>query len=174
VATPAKDTVRRLEFAGLASRSPVGATDVSFRSIATVYRNALSDDVMDRVLDRLSEAPPATVLGITHYLHGEVCRVAPDATAFPLRQTGGFLVRVNLDGKDYAAAPRLMRWADDACRLLRPSSGEQIYANYQSYTGKDSAQAVFGSNLPRLTALKNRYDPTNCFRRNSNVEPTKA
>ena len=27
------------------------------------------------------------------------------------------------------------------------------------------------SNLPRLTALKNRYDPTKCFQRNSNVEP---
>ena len=129
---------------------------------------------MDRVLDRLSEAPPATVLGITHYLHGEVCRVAPDATAFPLRQSGGFLIRINLDWNDSVAAPRLMRWADDARQLLRPSSGEQIYANYQSYAGKGSAQSVFGSNLPRLTALKNRYDPTNCFRRNSNVEPGKA
>ena len=27
------------------------------------------------------------------------------------------------------------------------------------------------SNLPRLTALKNRYDPTKCFQRNSNVDP---
>ena len=75
---------------------------------------------MDKVLDRLSEAPPATVIGITHYMHGAVCRVAPGATAFPLRQTGGFLVRVNLDGNDSAAATRLMRWADNACRLLRP------------------------------------------------------
>jgi hypothetical protein len=137
-----------------------------------VYRNDLSDDVIDKVLDRLAEAPPATVLGITHYMHGQVCRVESEATAFPLRQPGAFLARINLDGNDSAAAPWLMRWAEDACRLLRPSSGEQIYANYQSYAG--SAQAVFGRNLPRLTALKNRYDPANCFRRNSNVEPTKA
>jgi hypothetical protein len=172
VATPSKDTVRLQDFADLAARSPVGATDVSFRSVATVYRNDLSDDVIDKVLDRLAEAPPATVLGITHYMHGQVCRVESEATAFPLRQPGAFLARINLDGNDSAAAPWLMRWAEDACRLLRPSSGEQIYANYQSYAG--SAQAVFGRNLPRLTALKNRYDPANCFRRNSNVEPTKA
>ena len=170
VATPAKDTVRLQGFADLAGRLPVGATDVVFRSVATVYRDNLSDDVIDEVLDRLADAPPATVLGLTHYMHGEVCRVAPDATAFPLRQPGGFLFRVNLEGND-SAAPRLMRWADDACGLLRPSSGEQIYVNYQSHTGKGSPHAVFGSNLPRLTALKNRYDPTNCFRRNSNVEP---
>jgi FAD/FMN-containing dehydrogenase len=174
VATPAKDTVGRQQFAELAGRLPVGATDVSFRSIATVYRNELSDDVMDKALDRLSEAPPATVLGITHYMHGEVCRIAPDATAFPLRQSGGLLIRVNLDWNDSAAAPRLMRWATDTCRLLRPSSGEQIYANYQSHAGTGSAEAVFGRNLPRLVALKQRYDPTNCFRRNSNVEPGKA
>ena len=67
-----------------------------------------------------------------------------------------------------------MPWADEACRLLRPSSGERIYANYQSYEGKGSAQAVFGGNHSRLVALKNKYDPTNLFRRNSNVEPRKA
>ena len=171
VATPAKDTVRRQRFAELAGRLPVGATDASFRSIATVYRNELSDDVMDKALDRLSAAAPATVLGITHYMHGEVCRVAPNATAFPLRQTGGCLIRFNLDWNDSAAAPRLMRWADDARRLLQASSGERIYANYQSHAGKGSAGAVYGSNLPRLAATKNKYDPDNVFRRNSNVEP---
>jgi Berberine and berberine like len=109
--------------------------------------------------------------GITHYMHGEVCRVAPDATAFPLRQSGGFLVRINLDWSDSAAAPRLMGWADDTRRLLQASSGERIYAGYQSHAGKGSAEAVFGSNLPRLAAIKNKYDPNNVFRRNSNVEP---
>jgi FAD/FMN-containing dehydrogenase len=28
--------------------------------------------------------------------------------------------------------------------------------------------------LPRLVALKNKYDPANVFRRNSNVDPTQA
>jgi hypothetical protein len=86
VATPAKDTVRRQEFAELAGISPTGASDVSFRCIAAVYRNELSDEVMDITLDRLSQAPLETVLGISHYMHGQVCRVKPDSTAFPLRQ----------------------------------------------------------------------------------------
>ena len=125
-------------------------------------------------LDRLSTAPPETVLGISHYTHGEVCRVTPDASAFPLRQSGGIHIRVGVDWKDPAATQRLMHWADEARRLLRPSSGERIYANYQSYAGKGTAEAVFGSNHPRLVALKNKYDPTNFFRRNSNVEPKQA
>jgi hypothetical protein len=128
---------------------------------------------MDMVLDRLSASPPETVLGISHYMHGEVCRVTPDATAFPLRESGGVHIRINLDWNDSTAAQRLMPWADEACRLLRPPSGERIYANYQSYAGKGAAEAVFGSNLSRLVALKNKYDPTNFFRRNSNVEPSR-
>ena len=176
VATPAKDTVRRQEFAELAGLNiaDVSTGDASFRCVATVYRNELSDEVMDISLDRLSQAPLEAVLGIGHYMHGEVCRVKPDSTAFPLRQSGGIHIRINLDWKDSADAQRLMLWADEARRLLRPASGERIYANYQSYVGKGTPEAVFGSNYSRLVALKNKYDPTNFFRLNSNVEPRQA
>jgi hypothetical protein len=171
VATPVKDTVRRQQFSELAVGVPAGAPEVSFRCIATVYRTEFSDEVIDIALDRLSEAPLETVLGISHYMHGQVCRVTPDSAAFPLRQLGGIHIRIGMDWKDSTAAQRLMHWADEARRMLRPSSGERIYANYQSYVGKGTAEAVFGSNHPRLVALKNKYDPANFFRRNSNVEP---
>jgi FAD/FMN-containing dehydrogenase len=174
VATPAKDTVSRGEFAQLAGGVATGGPDMSFRCVATVYRNELSDEVMDMVLDRLSEAPPETNIGLDHYMHGEVCRVASDSTAFPLRQSSGIHIRIILDWKDSAKAQRSLLWADEARKLLRPASGERIYANYQSYTGKGTAEAVFGANLSRLVALKNKYDPTNFFRRNSNVEPRQA
>ena len=39
-----------------------------------------------------------------------------------------------------------MLWAEESRRLLQPSSGERIYANYQSYAGEGAAEAVFGSN----------------------------
>lgn len=174
VATPEKDTVKRQEFAELAGRSATGPTDASFRSVAGIYLNELSDEVMDRTLDLLSQAPTEAVIGISHYMHGEVCRVTPDATAFPLRQSGGVHIRIGLAWNDTEAAQRLMPWAEEACHALRPSSGERIYANYQSSAGKGTAHAVFGSNLSRLVTLKNKYDPTNVFRRNSNVEPSTA
>ena len=174
VASPAKDTVRRQEFAELAGISLTGGPDTNFRCVATVYRNELPDEVMDIILDRLSQAPLESVLGIAHYMHGEVCRVKPDSTAFPLRQSGGIHIRISLDWKDSAEARRCMLWADETRKLLRPVSGERIYANYQSYTEKGTAEAVFGNNYSRLVALKNKYDPTNFFRRNSNVEPGQA
>ena len=74
----------------------------------------------------------------------------------------------------FTEAQRLMPWANEARRLLRPSSSERIYANYQSYAGRGTAEAVFGGNYSRLVALKNKYDPANFFSRNSNVEPRQA
>jgi len=40
--------------------------------------------------------------------------------------------------------------------------------------GEDHARAreAYGPNYARLVALKNRYDPTNLFHLNQNVEPT--
>ncbi|AMY07645.1 6-hydroxy-D-nicotine oxidase [Luteitalea pratensis] len=174
IAAPAKDMVRRQEFADLAGRQPTGTADADFRCVATAYRHELSDEVMNVVLDRLAEAPASTVIGISHYMHGELCRVASDSTAFPLRQSGGVHIRFGADWNDPGLAQRLMPWASEASRLLRASSGERIYANYQSHAGKGSAEAVYGSNHARLVALKNTYDPSNVFRRNSNVEPTSA
>src|SRR5215475_3788472 len=141
VASPAKDTVSRQEFAELASISPTSAPGVSFRCIATVYRNELSDEVMDICLDRLSQDPLETVLAIDHYMHGEVCRVKTDSTAFPLRESGGIHIRISFGWEDAAKAQGLMRWADETRKLLRPSTSERIYANYQSYVGKGTAEA---------------------------------
>ena len=168
-ATPSRDTVRRQAFADVAGTPATAPPDVAFRYVATLYRETVSDDVIDLALNRLAEAPAETVLGLSHYEHGQVCRVAPDATAFPLRQSGGVHIRIGMDWNDAAAATRLMAWADDARRRMRASSGERTYVNYQSHVEGGSAEAVFGSNLARLAALKTTYDPANVFRRNSNV-----
>ena len=123
------------------------------------------------MLDRLAESPAEAIIGVTHYMHGAVCRVAPEATAFPLRTSGGVHFRVGMDWSDPAASTRLMEWARDTMRHLPGSTGERIYANYQSEAPAGSSAAVYGGNLARLATLKRTYDPDNVFRRNSNVSP---
>ncbi|HUR45517.1 MAG TPA: FAD-binding oxidoreductase [Candidatus Saccharimonadales bacterium] len=176
IARPTKEFVQRQEFAALAERppatNPANTLPPAFRGIQTVYRDRLSDDLIDIIVDRLGHASPEAIMGISHYLHGQVCRSPSSATAFPLRQTGGLNVRLAYTWNDPATGQRLTQWADDSLRLLRPKGGEQIYANFQTYEASNGAAAVYAGNFSRLAALKHKYDPHNFFRRNSNIPPT--
>jgi FAD/FMN-containing dehydrogenase len=166
-----KDTVRRQEFQELAARTPVAAADVRFRCLSTVYREDFTDELILKLLDRLAEAPPETVIGVSHYMHGELCRVRPEAAAFPLRKAGAVHIRVGIDWNDPAASEKFLAWTAQARGRLRPASAERVYANYQSHADTQTPMAVFGGNHGRLAALKRKYDPSNLFRRNSNVAP---
>ena len=110
-------------------------------------------------------------MGISHYMHGQVCRVTPSATAFPLRETGGLNVRLAYTWNDPASGHRLTQWANESLRLLRPSADERIYANFQTYEARSGGGAVYGVNFSRLAGIKYKYDPENFFRRNSNISP---
>ena len=48
------------------------------------------------------------------------------------------------------------------------------YVNYVSDEGDAFAHAAYGPNYERLVLLKNKYDPTNFFRMNHNIKPTRA
>ena len=176
IARPTKELIRRQEFATLAERpaatNPANTPPPAFRGIQTVYRDRLSDELIDVIVDRFGYASPEAIMGISHYMHGQVCRLAPSDTAFPLRQAGGLNVRLAYTWNDPATGQRLTRWADESLRLLRPSADERIYANFQTYEAKSGAAAVYAVNHPRLAGIKYKYDRENFFRRNSNILPT--
>jgi hypothetical protein len=175
VAPPTKEFVKRQAFAALAERpaatNPVNTPPPAFRGIQTVYRDRLSDEVIDIIVDRFERATPEVVMGISHYMHGQVCRVAPSATAFPLREAGGLNVRMAYTWTDPARGQQLAQWANDSLRLLRPSTDERIYANFQTYEAKSGAAAVYSVNFERLADIKHKYDRDNFFQRNSNILP---
>jgi FAD/FMN-containing dehydrogenase len=176
IAPPAKEFLKRQEFAALAERpaatNPANTPPPAFRGIQTVYRDRLSDDLIDMIVDRLGRASPEAIMGISHYMHGQVCRLGPSATAFPLREAGGLNVRLAYTWNDPATGQRLKEWAGESLRLLRPSADERIYANFQTYEAKSGAAAVYAANFPRLAGIKRKYDPENFFRRNSNIAPS--
>ena len=56
---------------------------------------------------------------------------------------------------------------------MRPHS-VGVYANFLSDEDAAGVAAAYGNRLKRLTALKDRYDPTNVFRLNANVPPSRG
>jgi hypothetical protein len=173
-AAPSKETTRRKSFSEHAGMPATKADDPlpgTFSCTKGASLEILSDVAIDAVLDCLARAPPEGAMGISHYMHGAVCRVKADATAFELRRAGAVSVWIGASWKDSAVPISPLSWASEGSRLLRSVSGNRIYCNYQSFEGERSAEAVFGSNLARLAAIKRKFDPTNFFRRNSNIKP---
>jgi FAD/FMN-containing dehydrogenase len=61
-----------------------------------------------------------------------------------------------------------------AIEQMQPFSDGGRYLNFPGFLeeGETVMRASFGHNYERLTALKNKYDPTNLFRQNQNIKPT--
>ena len=108
-------------------------------------------------------------MGLSHYMHGEVCRIDPSATAFPHRQAHSIHLRVAFNWNDPAISQQRLAWGEQWLRSLRPTGGERLYANYQTYATDAGAQSLFAENFMRLSELKQKHDPDNFFRRNANI-----
>ena len=95
-------------------------------------------------------------------LGGKVASVAPGASAFPHRAalyvaqyTGTFD-----DGRDPAPIDAYVRGFRAA---MTPHWGDHAYVNYADGTLGNPDTAYYGDNLPKLRAIKKKYDPSGFF-----------
>jgi hypothetical protein len=62
-------------------------------------------------------------------------------------------------------------WARSGEEVLRPFSENAHLLSALDVEAEDVVKTAFGTNLPRLAAIKKKYDPTNFFRVNQNIAP---
>ena len=101
---------------------------------------------------------------------GAASRVDPSATAVGYRDVGFDLNVVAAWPPPDPGADEHIAWVREGWAQMEPY-GEGVYANFISDEGDAGVQAAYGDRLGRLVALKNRYDRTNFFRLNPNVQP---
>jgi len=175
--TPSKDWVQRRTYAETYTMPPYsggeGGTSCPFHILKGSYIERLSDEAIDLVLDRFAQPPPGCEFGFDfdHFMHGEVCRVPRNSTAFELRDAGAIHLAFGAEWKDAKDTVSCANWLNETFELLQKYSGGRIYSNYQCTEGKSVAKAVYGTNHSRLVSLKKKYDPENFFRRNQNIQP---
>jgi hypothetical protein len=132
----------------------------------------LSDEIIDIFVARIGAmtSPFAQINGWA--VGGAVSRIDESATAVGDRAPGFEMsVTVGWPPSD-TEAERHRAWVREGWAALAPYS-EGVYANFISDEGEAGVQAAYGnSRLQRLTALKDRHDPTNFFRMNANIAPS--
>ncbi|KAI1162265.1 Glucooligosaccharide oxidase [Nemania serpens] len=100
------------------------------------------------------------------YPNQAVKAVPANATAYPWRESvGNLLFQFAFPPGDSATETTSRALGQQLRRDFAATSGFPGLAVYNSYSnGDETLEQVFGSHLPRLTALKKQWDPTNVFR----------
>ena len=172
VAKPVADGVRPVPFVALQSMLDGGAPHGRHYYWKAHRVPTLTDEVIDVFVERLGSftSPFSQINGWA--IGGAVSRVDPEETAIPDREDGFEIgVVAAWPGSD-VDGDRHVAWVREGWESLRPyASG--VYANFLSDEGEEGLDAAYGARLGRLRGLKDRYDPTNVFRLNANIPPSR-
>jgi FAD/FMN-containing dehydrogenase len=134
---------------------------------------AALDDLAIAAIDEVfaEVASPLSQIQLEH-LHGALHRSPAGASALNFAGAKYDLL-VNAKWTDPGSDAANVRWARDSFARLRPFLSRGAYPNYMSQEPRDRVRQAYGGQAyDRLVALKDRYDPTNFFRLNQNIEPS--
>ncbi len=130
--------------------------------------------LVDRIVDALADAPTDHSEVYVPQLGGAVADVDENATAYSGREAG-FYWLVEPIWDDRADDARCLEWGRRHGGRLAALSMDTNYVNEQADTGGGFPEQAYGrAKYQRLRNIKARYDPTNLFRLNANIEPAGA
>jgi FAD/FMN-containing dehydrogenase len=129
----------------------------------------LDDQLIDRLCKAHQAAPGPQCEIHVQQMGGAVGRVPEGATAF-VERSMPFVLNAVTGWQDPAHGPAHTAWARAVVGAASEASTGRAYVNFLGDGG--DARASYGQDTYwRLAALKDKYDPTNVFRLNQNVEP---
>jgi len=166
---PLRDAIEMMSYERLQALGGAGPGTVS-----TLVRSGILKGLDERTLDMIAahaaEAPPMSGSFVLEYIHGAVTRVAKTDAAFPHRD-GAYSFAVHAFWWNPAQEERARRWVYAFWDAMQPFVRTAVYSNYLGDEGSERARASYGENYSRLVALKRRFDPTNFFSLNQNIDP---
>ncbi|HEV8330330.1 MAG TPA: FAD-binding oxidoreductase [Steroidobacteraceae bacterium] len=172
--TPLKDTIKTMEYTAVQRSGDSSDT----RAIASYLKGGfvakVPGDLITAMVDGFHGDPRRTTVLFAQHCGGAGGRVAENATAFAHRYAiANLMTVVAWPVGDQDSAPHIEA-ARTYWKTLQPFTGG-FYVNdmAREVTAKDINENYRG-NYQRLVALKTKYDPTNLFRLNANITPTKT
>ena len=132
--------------------------------------SVLDDGLFDVVIEYAKKLPSPQCEIFFGAIGGATTRPAPDSAAYAHRDA---LFVMNVHGRwtDKADDERCIRWARDYFKASAPFASGGVYVNFLTADEGDRVKAAYGQNYDRLAQIKRKYDPTNLFSMNQNIQP---
>jgi FAD/FMN-containing dehydrogenase len=132
--------------------------------------NEIGDGLIETIVDYVRRVPSPFTATVFANTHGAFSRVGKADTAYWHRDQQYDLVIIS-SWADPSASEENIRWTRTFFDAVRPGLSHGVYVNDLGDEEAERVRDAYGGNYARLLALKKRYDPTNFFRMNQNIDP---
>ncbi|MBV8572115.1 MAG: FAD-binding oxidoreductase, partial [Acidobacteriaceae bacterium] len=167
---PVLDSIQQMPFPVMQSLLGPNFPDGNQNYWKSAMQKELPDDAITVIVEHANRmTSPLSFIVVERY-GGAAGRVASDATAFPHRNLPWDILLIG-QWTDPAETKIHREWARSGEELLRPFSSNAHLVSALDVEGDEVIKTAFGSNLPQLAAVKQKYDPDNFFRVNCNIAP---
>ena len=138
----------------------------------SIYLDSLNEEVIQAIDVRFRNRPSPMSQAIIWALGGAMDRVGENTAAIGKREAP-FSVEILSNWNDPEDTEANIAWAREFYEAMKPFSSGKPNVNFPGL-GEDATEfvrAAYGANYERLVAAKRKYDPTNLFRLNQNINP---
>ena len=135
------------------------------------FLKELGDDLLEVMIARSAKMLSPMSMVLFFHMRGAAARVDANETAFGLRddQWDYDVISQWTDPRESADH---IQWTREFWTAVEPFASGEVYVNHLDAEEGTRIRAAYRHNYDRLVALKNKYDPTNLFRLNQNIQPT--
>jgi hypothetical protein len=170
---PVLDAIQPMPFPAMQSLLGPSFPDGNHNYWKSTLQRNLSDEAIVAIVDHANRmASPLSAVVLEHY-GGAAGRVPKDATAYPHRDLPWDILFI-AQWTDPAQTSTQRDWARSGEDILQPYSANAHLLSALDVESEEVIHTAFGPNLPRLCAVKKKYDATNFFRVNQNIRPELA
>ncbi|SPH17418.1 6-hydroxy-D-nicotine oxidase [Defluviimonas aquaemixtae] len=132
----------------------------------------LPDALIDILAGALSSSPSPNCEIFVAHVGGAMARVRPEATAYPQRASH-FIMNIHTRWDKAKQDDECRRWARSIFDKTAPHATGTAYVNFMPEDEPDRITGVYGDNMQRLSEVKAKYDASNLFRLNHNIQPAR-
>jgi hypothetical protein len=168
--TPLADTFGALAYTAMQALLGPAFPDGRLNYWKSSLTGAISDGAIDAIAQAAACMPSPHTAIVFADCHGAYARVGNADTAYPHRHLQ-FDVVILSSWSDPADSGHNIGWTRECFDALQPHLDHGVYVNDLGEEGGERVRDAYGANYMRLAEIKARYDPTNFFRLNQNIQP---